>query len=55
MENNFQLGIEFAKELDAKDELSIYKDRFYLKEDEIYMDGNSLEHAPRCQESLSIY
>ena len=42
MENNFQLGIEFAKDLDAQDELSSYKERFYLKEDEIYMDGNSL-------------
>ena len=40
MKNNFQLGIEYAKGLDAKDELSSYKERFYLKEDEIYMDGN---------------
>ena len=53
MENNFQLGIEFAKELDAKDKLRSYKDRFYLKEDEIYMDGNSLGACSRdAEESL---
>ena len=39
---DFKLGVEFAKEMDAKDELRGYKDRFYLAEGELYLDGNSL-------------
>lgn len=42
MKKNFKLGIEFAREMDAKDELRSYKERFYLTEGELYMDGNSL-------------
>ena len=36
------LTINYAKHLDSKDNLSKYRDRFYLNENEIYMDGNSL-------------
>lgn len=39
MEN---LSLEFAKSLDNEDNLRKYRNRFYLKENEIYMDGNSL-------------
>ncbi|KAA0948720.1 kynureninase [Sporosarcina sp. ANT_H38] len=35
-------GINFARELDDKDNLTNYKDEFYLLENTIYMDGNSL-------------
>lgn len=42
MKEKFKLGVEFAKEMDSKDELRSYKERFYLDEGELYMDGNSL-------------
>ncbi len=35
-------GIDYAKELDAKDGLAKYRDEFYLLKNTIYMDGNSL-------------
>lgn len=42
MERIFELGEEFAKKLDLEDPLKEIRNRFYIKEDEIYMDGNSL-------------
>lgn len=42
MKENFKLGIDFAKEMDSKDQLKHYKERFYIGEDELYFDGNSL-------------
>ena len=33
---------EIAKNLDSKDELSIYRDKFFLPKNQIYLDGNSL-------------
>ncbi|MDX9798064.1 MAG: kynureninase [Bacteroidales bacterium] len=42
MRENFKLGVEFAKEMDAKDELRSFKNRFYLGDGELYLDGNSL-------------
>lgn len=33
---------EFARELDAQDDLAKYRDEFYLQPETIYMDGNSL-------------
>lgn len=42
MKNKFELGEEFAKLMDREDPLRKIRKRFYLKEDEIYMDGNSL-------------
>lgn len=44
---NFKDGIAFAKELDAKNELAKYRDRFYQVENCIYMDGNSLGLASK--------
>lgn len=38
----FKDGLEFAKELDRLDVLNSTRQRFYLNEGEIYMDGNSL-------------
>lgn len=35
-------GIDYARKLDEKDNLAKYKDDFYLLENIIYMDGNSL-------------
>ena len=42
MVRNFKLGVEFAREMDKKDELKNFRDRFYLNEGELYFDGNSL-------------
>ncbi|SKC46841.1 kynureninase [Maledivibacter halophilus] len=42
MKRVFELGEDFAKRLDLEDPLKEIKNRFYIKEDEIYMDGNSL-------------
>ena len=38
----FMDGLEFAMQLDKLDKLHYARDRFYLNEGEIYMDGNSL-------------
>lgn len=38
---HFERTLAFAKEMDGKDPLKDYKERFYLKEGTIYMDGNS--------------
>ncbi|MCB0033794.1 MAG: kynureninase [Anaerolineales bacterium] len=44
-----QLDAAYAYSLDAKDELSLYKDRFVSKDPElIYLDGNSLGRLPRA-------
>lgn len=42
MNSKFQLGEDYAKRMDAEDPLARFRDRFYIKENEIYMDGNSL-------------
>ena len=42
MNYKFQLGEDYAKKMDAEDPLAKFRDRFYIKENEIYMDGNSL-------------
>lgn len=38
----FEDGLDYAKKMDVEDELNSFRDRFYLQEDTIYMDGNSL-------------
>ena len=35
-----QLGIDYAKELDARDPLGGFRERFYVRPDRIYLDGN---------------
>lgn len=37
----FELTRDFARKLDQEDKLAKYKERFYINEGEIYMDGNS--------------
>ena len=37
-----RLALEYAKKMDEGDSLKSFRDRFYTKDDEIYMDGNSL-------------
>ena len=34
--------VQFAREMDKKDTMSAYKKEFYLPENQLYMDGNSL-------------
>ena len=38
---NFELTRDYARGLDKEDKLAAFKDRFYINEGEIYMDGNS--------------
>ncbi|MEK5391823.1 kynureninase [Margalitia sp. FSL K6-0131] len=41
----------YAKDLDAQDELAIYRKEFYLPEETIYLDGNSLGLLSKRAES----
>ena len=34
--------VQFAKEMDKQDRMSTFKNEFYLPENQLYMDGNSL-------------
>lgn len=38
----FELDLDFAKGLDSKDEMNRFRERYYINDGEIYMDGNSL-------------
>lgn len=40
--NDFNASLEFARNLDSKDPLQRYRHQFYLPENMIYLDGNSL-------------
>lgn len=42
MEHRFEPDEEHAHELDEKDQLSQFRERFYIPDGTIYMDGNSL-------------
>jgi kynureninase len=43
----FQIGADFAKEMDEEDELASFREEFVFKDpDLIYMDGNSLGRLP---------
>ncbi|WP_315167905.1 kynureninase [Metaclostridioides mangenotii] len=42
LDRNFKLGMDYALELDFKDPLKKFRSRFYMLENKIYMDGNSL-------------
>ena len=53
MEYKFKDGLEFAKQLDKSDKLNPIRNRFYINEGEIYMDGNSLGLCSKdAEESL---
>lgn len=42
MTYSFEQGLDYAKKLDATDPLRKMRDRFFVQEGQIYMDGNSL-------------
>jgi kynureninase len=45
---DFDIGVEFAQQLDEQDDLASYRDEFVFPEpDLIYLDGNSLGRLPR--------
>ena len=43
----FKLGEDFALEMDAKDSLAGFKDRFYHFKDSIYSDRKRFRFFPR--------
>lgn len=50
--SNYQLGLEFAKQLDQNDELAVFRTQFHMPKDKngnelIYMTGNSLGLQPK--------
>lgn len=47
LDRNFKLGMDYAKELDAKDPMGKFRSRFYQLNNRIYMDGNSLGLASK--------
>ncbi len=50
MERTFKSDLAFAKELDMKDQLHAVREHFFIKKNEIYMDGNSLGLASKDAE-----
>ena len=50
MNRTFELGIEYAKNLDLHDPLRNFRERFYIREGNIYVDGNSLGLCSRDAE-----
>ena len=51
MNLKFEPEIEYARQLDDVDPLRTVRDRFYLQDDQIYMDGNSLGLCSRDAEA----
>ena len=53
MQNTFTTTEDYAKRLDLEDPLRKFRSRFYIPENSIYLDGNSLGLLPRdAEESL---
>ncbi|NLT57874.1 MAG: kynureninase [Clostridiales bacterium] len=50
----FELGADYAAKLDAVDPIASLRERFYVKEDELYMDGNSLGLCSRDAEAAIL-
>jgi kynureninase len=52
--SEYELSIDFARELDLDDPLASFRDRFMIGDpDLLYMDGNSLGRLPRLSKELS--
>ena len=51
MDTEFNLSLDYAKSLDKNDPLASFRSRFYLLEDSIYLDGNSLGLMSKDSES----
>src|SRR5215216_4915818 len=49
-----ELGIEHARERDERDPLRGFRERFYVRPDRIYLDGNSLGLASRDAEAAVL-
>lgn len=55
MKYEFKDGLDFAKQLDQLDKLHHIRERFYLNEGEIYMDGNSLGLSSKDAEEALLH
>ena len=53
-EQMFNGALEFATQMDQQDELSLFRKEFYVKEETIYLDGNSLGLLSKRAESLLL-
>ncbi|MFC4077829.1 kynureninase [Salinithrix halophila] len=51
MDERFQPTMDYAEQLDAQDELAAFRKEFYLDEETIYLDGNSLGLLSRRAEA----
>jgi len=54
MHSDFRPDLDFASALDARDPLKAFRQRFYLRDDQIYMDGNSLGLCSRDAEACAL-
>jgi kynureninase len=50
VKNKFELNEQFARKLDSIDPLASFRERFYIPENTIYLDGNSLGLMPKDSE-----
>ncbi len=55
MEDTSRFGIEYAREMDARDVLGRFRERFYLGADELYFDGNSLGVCSKDAEASLLH
>lgn len=51
----FETGFDFACKMDAEDPLRDFRNRFYVNEGEIYMDGNSLGLCSKDAEAAVLH
>ena len=52
MKQTFEAGKNFAEELDEKDSLKHFRNRFFFADNTIYLDGNSLGRLPLKTKNL---
>src|SRR5207245_99887 len=51
MSEEFRLGLDFARELDARDPLARFRERFDVRPDRVYLQANGLGLASREAEA----